>query len=127
MALSHSCEVRVLVIPRAHSPDVAHRHTRVLACQVLGGAVVGASAYVLGFNGDFEDVSPTFMTYMALGTGVTVMVISSVACLATCNYTKGWAKVVLMVYSFLLFVVLAIVVGAAAMVWMKRSELKACE
>lgn len=88
---------------------------------------MGVAGYVLDFNGDFSDVSPTFVTYMALGTGVVVMLISILACVATCNYTKGWAKVILMVYSFLLFIVMAVIVGAAAMVWMKRAELRGCE
>lgn len=94
---------------------------------LLGAAVVGVAGYVLGFNGDFSSVSPTFFTYMALGTGVVVMIISILACVATCNYTKRWAKVILMVYAFLLFIVMAIIIGAAAMVWMKRSELRGCE
>lgn len=95
--------------------------------QLIGVAVIAVTGYVLDFNGDFDEVSPSFMTYIALGTGVVVVLISLLACLAACNYTKPWAKIILMVYSFVLFVVLAMEIGAAAMVWMKREELKGCE
>jgi len=94
---------------------------------ILGVAVVAAAGYVLGFNGDFDSVSPSFMTYLALGTGIVIILIAILACCATCNYTKKWAKVVLVVYSFLMFVVMAIIVCSGALVWMKRDELRGCE
>ena len=98
-----------------------------LCVQILGVAVVAAAGYVLGFNGDFDSVSPSFMTYLALGTGIVIILIAILACCATCNYTKKWAKVVLVVYSFLMFVVMAIIVCSGALVWMKRDELRGCE
>lgn len=67
------------------------------------------------------------MLWMALVTGVGVLFIACIACVAALNFHRTWAKLLLVCYGFLLFILLALECGAIALVWMRRSEFSDCQ